>query len=261
MNSRSDSIEKDYLNCLGVPIWLARRPLQYARPSSLVEAKTSLGGQLNTASTPAKEVSKEVSKPLKLPAKKSNLKTLPELDASAVKSLDTPTKASSRRVDRVQVDRLQLVAAAIGHGYSIAAELPLGQVGLDKSQAHLLENLIKAIQKLAQVANQPVEFQFFCWPPQTGLGQGINPNEMAQGAIKGFLHKVAAKQQCTWIILGKTLSEKCFNERFESNFHTIQRSDQQFLLVGPSVTRLQANKALKVQLWQQIQEILSHLAQ
>ena len=241
-----------FLKHLQLPIWQMKGS-HLGVPSRFVEAETQVAD-----TKPLQAPSSLVEKPpaqeaLARPPASARLEM--PVDEKAEQKAQTLSHASPETTQAVAP--FQVLAVHIGKGLALGADIPLS-VGLEMNDQALLEKLVQAIRKHFGLPSAPIEYQFFRWPPATGLGSGLDQSQFVQAMLKGFLHKVVQKQQSSWIILGDIIAEQCFphvDANEQEPLHILHPRAGQDILIGPGLSALHADKHQKAALWKTIQQI------
>jgi len=152
-------------------------------------------------------------------------------------------------------NRFHVMATMIAAELGFVVNLSEGQTGLRGEDYVLLNNVITAVRRKLQLNGTDALFSAFRWPPARGVAQGLDSQTMGLGALKGFLHTMAHKKRCSWVVFDEQFAQFCFQQADFSQFMIKPLGDYK-LLAAPSLPVLQANPALKKQLWQQLQTLV-----
>lgn len=151
--------------------------------------------------------------------------------------------------------QFQVATTMIHETLGVVACLPHHQSGLSGQDYLMLSKLIGACRQQLSVSAQPVEFAFFRWPPSPGLAQSLDAQSMGLGALKGFLHKMASKRQCSWLVFDPVFAQFCFQQVSLEAFALLPRIDQQ-LLIAPALNDLHQHPEQKQKLWHLLKSLL-----
>lgn len=243
-------------------VWLSRVPSPLGRQSSLVHEpkespdETQPQGQIRldalkkefTHASDSKVNESPQSAP-QLPAKKM---ATPE--APVLKRLE-PEKP----VPLLEVPgpgQFHVAATMLDERVGVVVYLGESQRGLSGSDYLMVSKLVQASRLRKGVSGDMVDFAFFRWPPQQGLAQGLDTHSMGLSALKGFLHRMANKKQCSWLVFGAQFAQFCFQMPTLKAFDQVQKQQQQ-LLIAPSLQELHGDVTLKQRLWTQLKAVLS----
>ena len=229
-------------------VWLPRKPMPMGKPFGLTQ-KTTVAEAPAVQSAPTPKVVLEASiasRPMSpaQPPKQAPKQILQQSVARA-------PVASIPEVATLAVEApeaFHVAATMVGPGWGLVVSLPAQQGGLPGNDYLMLSNMIAALRKLMQQLNRQVDFEFFRWPPGRGVAKGLDVQSMGLSALKGFLHKMASRQQCSWIVLGEEFAQFCFQSPSIQPFDIIPRGEQQ-LVVSPALFKLQDDPEAKKRLW------------
>lgn len=244
-------------------IWMPKGRLPLGRPSQLVHQVSMQQSQLaavDPAFDPVGSLEETVEAPAAKVRRQAPASTQPKPSQPA------PSRSHSAQITpaaRPQPTELSVSAPPVFHltatmmddEWGLVVNLPPQQGGLPGDDYLMLSNFIGAFRKHRNRTQQHIDFDFFRWPPSRGLAKSLDTSAMGLNALKGFLHKMANKRKCSWIVLDAEFARFCFQQPELTDFAVLPK-DRHYLLVGPGLAALQADPALKKQLWLQITSLL-----
>lgn len=232
---------------------------QHHEPAQRLQQLNQLVGNQGAANSPAPQRSQTTPPAQSVPARPATQaqpqqpqpqQTQPVSEQP--KPAPEPKKAPSLAVSAPE--QFHVAATMMNEHWGVVVSLPQRHAGLQGMDYVMLSKLIAAFQKLCGQAPSQVEFDFFHWPPKRGIAAALNDETFSLNALKGFLHKMAHRKQCSWVILDEKFAQFCFQKPELKAFSVIPRG-QHVLLASPSLTQLQSQPELKKELWSKLQEL------